>query len=131
MVLMGTANGRVIKFDESQVNDYESTAFELELSSQDLGSRLHRRSLREIEIEAEIPVAGTVVLEQSKDESTWQDTKTISASAGTTPQNLWLRNKMVAGRELFWRVRSTARNFKLLSWWARIEERGLRRGGKV
>lgn len=128
-VFKGTSDGKVIQFDSTVTNDYDGTAFEAEWDSINLGSLSRRRTLKEVNVTCEIPVDGSVTIESSRDESTWLQTKTESKTGGSGVQYVRLtRQDQLVGNDLYFRIKTTARNFKILSWWAALMEQGVQMG---
>ncbi|KKK66723.1 hypothetical protein LCGC14_2961250, partial [marine sediment metagenome] len=79
-----------------------------------------RRTIQDLLVTIEAPVTGTATFTESKDEATWGNSKAVSLTGATDEQRVGLPRRQITGNELYWRVRSTAAQLKLLSWWVRV-----------
>jgi hypothetical protein len=129
-IFAGISTGEVVNFSYDHATDWDDTAFEFEFDSPNLGSLSRRRTMKDLEVTCGIPVTGSVTVEQSKDESTWTNTKTASRTGSTALQKVRLPKTQITGDDLFWRIKSTASQFKIYHWWARMMDKGVQAGGQ-
>lgn len=93
-------------------------------TSQDLGSFSRRRLLKFMTAVVAMTASGDVVLQTSRDNSTWTTVKTKSATSATTKIGFW---KGVSGDHIYWRLTTTVKEFQMFEWWAKLLEKGLKR----
>ncbi len=124
----GTVSGEVIQQTYDADDDWDSTLFEFEFQSPNLGSVSKRRTLKDLELTVEAPNTGSYTLEHSNDEEIWRNTKTDTVIGVTTRTRLRLPKTMITGNDLYWRLKSTAAGIKLSEWWVRIMEKSLQHG---
>jgi len=129
-LLAGIVTGEVIDFSFDHATDWDDTAFEFLFQSPNIGHPTQRRTMKDLEVKCSIPVTGNVTVEQSKDESTWTNTKTASRTGASTYQQVRLPRTQITGDDLWWRITSTASQFRFHSWWARVMDKGLQFGGQ-
>ena len=115
----GTLDGNVVEYNNVVTGDYEGTQYELTFSSPNIGDLVRDRTLQEVHLNVETNLGGTATLELSVDETTWREQKSVSMTISTrTVKNA----RSISGHDLFWRLKTTARGFKLYYWWARVLE---------
>lgn len=119
IILKGGTAGEVEKEDLGTVGTHTLT-----WQSQDLGSFSRRRLLKFMTAVVSATADGNVVLQTSKDGSTWTTVKTKAVTS--TSDKIGFR-KGVTGDHIFWRLTTTAKEFRMFEWWAKILERGLKR----
>lgn len=122
----GTGTGEVLQQTYDADNDYDATQFEFTFQSPNVGSISRRRQLKQVIAAIEALSTGDYDIENSNDEdSAWRNTKSVTLSS-TGRQTIQLKNKPISGDDLYWRLRATAPQFRLLNWSARILEKGLK-----
>lgn len=119
-IFKGISTGEVIIQSYDHANDWDGTAFEFEWQSQNIGGFQNRRTIQDLMATVEAPVTGTAVFAESKDEATWINDKTVTVTGAANEQRFGLPRRQITGNELYWRVRTTAAQFRLLSWWVRV-----------
>ena len=119
-IFKGTSTGEVIIQSYDHANDWDATAFEFEWQSQNIGGFQNRRTIQDLMVTLEAPVTGTATFTESKDEAAWTNSKAVSLTGAANEQHVGLPRRQISGNELYWRVRSTAPQLRLLSWWVRV-----------
>jgi len=120
----GVSTGEVIEFSYDNDDEWDATEFDFTFSSPNVGSQEVRRTMKDLEVNCEIPTSGSVTVEQSKDESTWTNTKTESRIGSSGFQKVRLPRTPITGNDLFWRIVTNAPGFKIYNWWARLMDKG-------
>jgi hypothetical protein len=128
-LLKGTATGEVVEQTYDADDDYDASVFEFEFQSPNMGSISNRRTLKDVEVTADVPTTGSVSIENSNDETaSWRNTiiRTISGTAGRS--RIRLPRRQITGADLYWRLRATAPGIRLRAWWVRMLEHYLQDG---
>lgn len=124
-IMKGTDSGEVIFYDLTKIDDYDASNFETLWQSPNLGSISRRRTMLDHLLHYESSVAGTIVLENSKDGDTWENAKTISVGSGDDKRKDGLRRAQITGDDLYWRLRTSSVDIALLNYWIRVMEKGV------
>lgn len=126
-VLKGTSTGEVLHQSYDYDNDWDDTAFEFEFQSPNVGSSLYRRTIQDLMVTVEAPVSGSATLEESNDETTWKNQKVVTITGSTAQQRIGLPRRQISGNELYWRIKTSAPQIRLRSYWLRVLEKFLQR----
>jgi hypothetical protein len=119
IVVKGDTAGQSIKEDLGTTGSHTFT-----WTSQDLGSISRRRTLKMMTMAMSASSSGNVILQWSKDNSTWTTIKTIADASALVKIGF---KKQVTGDIIYWRVTALAADFKMTDWWVKIMERGLKK----
>ncbi len=92
-------------------------------TSQNIGAISRRRLLKVFQLLISATASGNTILQWSKDNSTWTTIKTIADVSSLSKIG---SKKGVSGDNIYWRVTSLAKEFRMTEWWAKILERGLK-----
>lgn len=121
--LYGRADGEVLAEDEEIDWDFGGTAFEFEAISPNVGSVSRRRTIMDLMLTVDYVRSGSITLEHSVDKSTWRNTKTVVLSG----DRVGMRKTSTTGNDLYWRIKATSSDVKLMAWWLRFGEKSLQR----
>lgn len=127
VLLKGAPTGEVVEYDFAETTDFDGTAFELLIQSQDFGSISRERVIRDILAALIGENGGDVTFEHSKDSENWRNSLTKSLDATIVEQRKGMPRAQLRGNELYWRLKSTAAKVRLLEYFIDISERGEQR----
>lgn len=126
ILLKGTSSGEVLEQSFDSTDDYDGTAFEFLLRSQNFSSISRKRTMKELLTALEAPNGGDVTFAASNDGSNWKHNLTKTLDSVSTTQWEGLPRHQTTGRELYWRLRTKA-EVKLLEYFLEIAERSTKR----
>lgn len=123
-LMKGTVSGDVIQQDYSFDQDWDGD-FEFLYQGVEISDPVLVQTLQELLVKFEANLgSGNVVLEVSYDGVTWKGIRTVAIATATAPVLKNVRAMEGAtGNELYWRLRATGTNIRLLGFWVQLLKR--------
>lgn len=123
----GTSTGEVLRQSYDFSTDWDSSTFTFSWHSPNLGSSSNRRTFKDIIVRALVPTTGVVTIEQSRDETTWENTTAPSYTGATTRQAVRAPKTQLTGDDLYFRVTTAVGGFRMYSWFVRMLQKNRQR----
>jgi hypothetical protein len=121
-MMFGTPTGEVIQMSYAFDTDWDGSAFEFCIESQNLGASHDRRTLMEVLFKVKVTVVGELRIDNSNDGETWRNQKTFTSLI--TAMKKVRNNHQVTGDDLYFRLRSLSSDVNVIGYWVRILEKG-------